>query len=80
MLETLLDRISKGRSSSIQSMAQEFGVSQELMELMLSDLTRANYLRRVEGCDESECDKCLLVSTCKPRGKVWKLVRKGSAE
>ncbi len=75
MLEKLLDRISKGGNFSLQSLAQELGVSKELLEAMLSDLSRAGYLQLVEACGESDCGRCGSAATCKPREKVWMLVK-----
>jgi hypothetical protein len=77
MLEKLLERISQGGSFSKQSLARELGIGIELLESMLADLVRAGYLRQVERCGESECSGCPTAATCKPRPKVWMLVRKG---
>jgi Mn-dependent DtxR family transcriptional regulator len=44
MLEIILDRISQGGAFSTQSLAQELGVSKELVEAMLANLARAGYL------------------------------------
>lgn len=80
MLEKLLNRISQGGNFSTKSLAQELGVSKELIEAMLADLVRAGYLRQVERCGESECGTCRSAAGCKPREKVWMLARKGLPE
>jgi len=80
MLEKLLNRISQGGNFSTKSLAQELGVSKELIEAMLADLVRAGYLRQVERCGESECGMCRIVAACKPREKIWMLAGKGLPE
>jgi hypothetical protein len=75
MLEKLLDRVSKGGIFSTQSLAQELGVSKELVEAMILDLSRAGYIRPVEPCLEGECGRCLTATICKPWQKVWMLVK-----
>ncbi len=76
MLEKLLDRISGAGSISTLSLAQELGVSEELIEAMVADLVRAGYLRPVAPCGEGECGACRSAMACKYRGKIWALVRK----
>jgi predicted ArsR family transcriptional regulator len=80
MLEKLLERISKGGSYSAQSLSRELGVSKELVEAMLSDLCRAGYLQRVDGCSENQCAGCGTASACHPKGKVWLLGRRQGSE
>lgn len=71
MLQKLLNRISQGGRFSTQSLAHEFGVSQELMEAMLADLTRAGYLQSVNGCEARECGNCGFSQGCRPQAKAW---------
>lgn len=78
MLEKLLDRITRDGKFSVQSLAQEFDVSKELIEAMLADLVRAGYLRRVEGCEGGECGRCRAAACVKPRAKVWVLAKSAS--
>jgi len=80
MLEKILDRISQGGAFSTHSLAQELGVSKELVEAMLANLARAGYLQPVESCGESGCGGCRTVAACKPRKKGWILVKKDLPE
>ena len=77
MLEKLLDRISREGSLSTPALAQELGVSIELIDAMVADLIRAGYLRPVERCGQGECGKCRIAAACKPREKMWVLAKKG---
>jgi hypothetical protein len=71
MLEKLLERISQGGTFSVQALAHEWAVTEDLMEAMLSDLERAGYLRLVEACGEGACGACTAPDACKTRGRVW---------
>ena len=76
MLDKLLKRISQGGGFSTQSLALEFDVSNELMEVMLGDLVRAGYLRSMDCCKLADCSKCGIAAPCKPRGNIWILANR----
>jgi predicted transcriptional regulator len=76
MIEELIQRISQGRSFTTHSLAQEFRVSNELMEAMLNDLVRAGHLKVLSHCEDKECKGCQMAASCKPQAKMWILVEK----
>ena len=66
-----MGRISSGGTFSTLSLAQEFGVSKELVEAMLADLARMGLLKDMARCGESSCAHCGIASSCSSRGKTW---------
>ena len=79
MLERLLSLVGQGGVHRYADLACQLGVSEELLEQMLQDLTRMGYLRPVaDGC-EPRCSGCLLAKSCAIGGstRVWALTEKG---
>jgi predicted DNA-binding transcriptional regulator YafY len=74
MLENLLERISRGGSFSIQSLAAELDVSIEMLESMLADLVRVGRIRYLEHCENTGCKGCQMANFCKPEAKIWMVV------
>lgn len=80
MLEELLRRVASGGAYSLAELAQELGMSEELLKPMIQDLARLGYLRPVAvGC-QGTCAKCPLLersdndNRCK---QIWELTAKG---
>lgn len=79
-MQKLLEKVAMGGVHSYADLCRELGVSESLLEQMLTDLERVGYLKRVGmGCDE-HCADCQLGSACAVggAGKVWTLTEKGS--
>ncbi len=92
MLERLLDLLATGGVHTPGELAACLGVSDGLLDQMLTDLSRMGYLRQVgdvrdttcassSAAPSSRCGGCSLVSACavgagKPNGRVWALTDK----
>lgn len=76
MLEKLLEILSRGKGFSLQSLAQELGTSEGMVEMMLGDLVRMGYLRSIEHCADTACSGCGAAASCKLHGKIWTLGEK----
>ncbi len=87
MLERLLDLLAIGGVYTPGELAACLGVSDGLLDQMLTDLSRMGYLRQVGemACApspapaSSSCGGCALVGTCavgKSGGRVWALTGK----
>jgi len=71
LLQTLLDLVSEENVATPAMLARRLDVSQELVELMLTDLERTGYLRAVAD-DGSRCEGCGLRPTCRaPESRLW---------
>ncbi len=79
MLQKLLELVAKGGVHSYTELAQELGVSRELLEQMIENLARMGYLRPVAGDCQGRCSDCPLAETCAIGGpaRVWTLTEKG---
>jgi len=78
MLEELLKSVADGGIHSLRDLAGQLGVSPEMVEAMLDDLTRRGYLRVLgNGCD-GQCATCPL-GGCAVAGsnRLWSLTEKG---
>jgi hypothetical protein len=71
VLAKLLARIALGGVFTVQSLAEELGVSKELVEAMLADLERAGYLKSLDSCEGKKCRGCHSATTCTLPAKVW---------
>ncbi len=89
MLERLLDLLASGGVHTPGELAARLGVSDGLLDQMLTDLSRMGYLRQVGGmacapspaAPSSRCGGCALVGACavgagKSSGRVWALTDK----
>jgi hypothetical protein len=86
VLERLLSLLAGGGAHAPAQLARQLGVSEGLLELMLADLTRMGYLRRVAGfaCQAlpdgpAPCAGCPLGGVCGvggPGGQLWALTDK----
>ena len=92
MLYRLLERLAQGGVHTPAELANELGVSEDLLEQMLMDLARRGYLRPLalgEGCNPNphppgrgRCSGCGLATAegCALglRGRIWTLTEKGA--
>ena len=87
MLERLLDLLATGGVHTPGELAACLGVSDGLLDQMLTDLSRMGYLRQVgdlacapsPATPSSQCGGCTLVRACavgKSGGRVWALAGK----
>lgn len=87
MLERLLSLLATGGVYTPRELAGRLGVSEGLLEQMLTDLSQIGYLRPVlcstchtlPDSHSAYCSDCPLASTCavaRPGGRVWALTDK----
>jgi hypothetical protein len=89
MLERLLDLLATGGVHTSAELAARLGVSDGLLDQMLTDLSRMGYLRQVgdaacapsPDAPSSRCGGCSLVGGCagaagKSGGRIWALTDK----
>jgi hypothetical protein len=79
MMEQLLRLVAEGGIHSYEDLAQHLLISQPLLEMMLEDLARLGYLRRVgddcgERCLTCHSGGCVTMSP----GQIWTLTSKGA--
>ena len=81
MLNKLLERLRSGGTHRIADLAAELETTSELIELMLEDLARMGYLRRVGGACGQKCAGCSFSGLCAAGegGRVWALTEKGAS-
>ena len=78
MLNRLLELLRTGGTHLVGDLARELEETPELIEVMLEDLGRMGYLKRVGGeCGEG-CGGCSLAGLCSAgsSGQVWALAEK----
>ncbi len=83
MLGQLLKILQQGGTRRVTDLAQDLGTTPELIEMMLEDLVRMGYLKRVGGeCPETSCKACPLAGLCAAgsSGQLWSLTEKGEAQ
>ena len=79
MMEQLLKLVAEGGVHSYEDLVRHLSISKPLLEIMLEDLARLGYLRRVDsGCSE-HCPTCHSggCATMGP-GQIWTLTGKGA--
>jgi hypothetical protein len=89
MLERLLDLLATGGVHTSAELAARLGVSDGLLDQMLTDLSRMGYLRQVgdtacapsPAAPSSRCGGCPLVGGCavvagQSSGRIWALTDK----
>ena len=75
MLNRLLELLRAGGTHRVVELARALDTTPELVEMMLEDLDRMGYLKRVGGeCGEG-CGGCSLAGLCSvgAGGQVWAL-------
>jgi hypothetical protein len=87
MLERLLDLLAAGGVHTPGELAARLGVSDDLLDQMLTDLSRMGYLRQVgdmtcassSAAPSGQCGGCPLAGACavgQSGGRVWALTGK----
>jgi len=79
MLERLLELLRAGGTRRVSDLARELETTPALVQLMLDELVRLGYLRRVAGSCDAHCGSCSLDGLCATGagGQIWTLVEKG---
>jgi hypothetical protein len=79
MMEHLLKLVAEGGVHSYEELARHLSISQPLLEMILEDLARLGYLRRVGGDCGEHCPACHS-SGCAiaGAGQIWTLTGKGA--
>jgi hypothetical protein len=80
MLVNLLNLLTAGGVHPVSEMARALGVSEELTQQMITDLTQCGYLRSLDTACRSRCATCPLANAC-ALGRVaptWALTHKGA--
>jgi DNA-binding Lrp family transcriptional regulator len=82
MLNRLLELLQQGGTHRMVDLARELGTTPELVEMMLNDLCRMGYLKRVRGECSEECRTCPMADLCAAGsgGRLWVLAGEGSAK
>jgi hypothetical protein len=71
MLNRMLELLREGGTRRIRNLAVELDTTPELVEVMLEDLARMGYLRRVGAECLAECVTCPLAGTCVAGGHPY---------
>ena len=79
ILEELLKRLASGRPYNLTELAAELDVDLALLEQMIIDLERGEYLKRVELSCSSVCAGCPREGLCQitHEGRIWTITDKG---
>jgi hypothetical protein len=84
MLEQVIERLRGGGVTSLRELARELGTSETLVEMMLEDLERMGYVRRMAfgdcGGDCAHCVQhasgaCDMPCAVSSGGHVWTLIK-----
>lgn len=73
MLHDMLRLIGSGCVHSTQELAQELGISTEMVAQMTEQLIRQGYLATTSLCGHGSCAGCLRTQVC----HLWTLTEKG---
>ena len=79
ILEKLLQLVAQGGIQSYDDLTKYLSISQDLLEVMLEDLSRFGYLRSVDGGCGGHCQSCT-TGGCSIAGpsRIWSLTAKGA--
>ena len=76
LLRQILDRIAQGGTWTTESLAEELGTTALLVAMMVEDLERRGYLKRVASTCSGTCASCALATGCikESSQKMWALI------
>jgi hypothetical protein len=79
ILEELLKRLTAGRPYNLTELAAELDVDNGLLEQMIIDLERGEYLKRVTLSCSTACEGCTHEGLCQitHEGRIWSVTDKG---
>jgi hypothetical protein len=79
MLNRLLELLRAGGTHRVADLARFLETTPELVEVMLEDLGRMGYLKRVSGECVEKCTSCPMAGLCAAGevGQVWTLTENG---
>ena len=79
MLDRLLQILAEGGAHSYADLARNLGVGEGLLQQMIEDLARMEYLKAVGKSCGAKCEECPVAGVCAVggRGQVWSLTQKG---
>lgn len=79
MLEKLLQLVAEGGIHSYEVLIERLSISQPLLEVILEDLARLGYLRKVGDRCTGHCAGCPIGScSVVGPGRLWSLTDKGA--
>ena len=78
MLEQLLQLVAEGGVHRYEELTRRLSVSEPMLEMMLEELVRLEYLRKMgDGC-EGRCGACPIGGcSVEGPGRIWSLTEKG---
>jgi hypothetical protein len=79
VLNQLLELLRSGGTRRVSDLARELDTTPGLVEVMLEDLCRMGYLKRVAGGCGEKCASCPMSGLCAAGsdGRLWVLTEKG---
>ena len=79
MLNRILELLRSGGTHRIADLARELETTSELVEMMLEDLARMGYLKRVDSACAGTCQGCSMAGLCAAGagGQMWALTGDG---
>ncbi len=82
MLNQLLELLRQGGTHRVADLARELDTTPELIEMMLEDLCRMGYLKRVGGGCSEKCGTCPMAGLCAAgsEGQLWVLAGEETAK
>jgi hypothetical protein len=78
-LKDLLALLARGPVHTLDDLAREMDVGQELLEQMLAQLEQAGYVRALRACCDVACEGCESQGLCRliHSGRAWIITSKG---
>ena len=79
MFGNLLKLLAEGDIHNIPQLARMLGVSEEIVRMMIADLTRQGYLQTVNSNCDLQCKSCPTRKACTlgKTPKIWVVTEKG---
>ncbi|OGO04181.1 MAG: hypothetical protein A2Y73_05185 [Chloroflexi bacterium RBG_13_56_8] len=79
-LKELLSHLALGPVRTLDQLANEMNVGQELLEQMLLQLEQAGYVRALRACCDLACEGCGSQGLCRliHSGRAWTITPKGT--